>query len=72
MRSVYIVILIFVLSRISLKASLDVAKKLTIVFRVFDWDMFMDSDNSGEVIDHRSERKTKQFCSTRHKFHCGS
>ena len=62
----------FVFSKISLKVSLDLAKKLTVVFRVFDWDMFKDSDNIGEVTDNKHVRKNKQFCSARHKFHCGS
>ena len=34
---------------------------LTIVFRVFDWDLFKDSDEIGEVIGHNSVNKTKQF-----------
>jgi hypothetical protein len=51
----------FVLSIISLKVSLDVAKMLTIVFRVLGWDMFKDSDEIGEVIGHNSVNKTKQF-----------
>ena len=49
--------LMFVFSIISLKVSLDVAKNLTIVLRVFDWDMFKDSDKIGEVIDRNSDRK---------------
>jgi hypothetical protein len=71
-RSVYSVILMFIFSRISLKVSLAVAKTLTVVFRVFDWDMFKDSDNIGEVTENKLVRKNKQFCSARHKFHCGS
>ena len=42
--------LIFALLRLSLKLSLSAARKLTLVFRVFDWDMFKDSDEMGEVI----------------------
>ena len=51
--------LMFVFSIISLKVSLDVAKNLTIVLRVFDWDMFKDSDKIGEVINHKSVKKNE-------------
>ena len=49
--------LMFVFSIISLKVSLDVAKNLTIVLRVFDWDMFKDSDKIGEVINHNLSKR---------------
>ena len=66
------VTLMFVFSKISLKVSLALARNLTVVFRVFDWDMFKDSNKIGEVINHKSVKKNEYSCFTRHKFHCGS
>ena len=38
------------LSILYLKVSLVEAKKLTVVFRVFDWDHYKESDKIGEVL----------------------
>ena len=47
----------FVFSTISLEVSLAASKKLTVDFRVFDWDMFKDSDKIGEVINHNLSKR---------------
>ena len=42
----------FVMSTFSLKLPLNEVKKKTVVFRVFDWDKFTESDEIGEVCNN--------------------